>query len=230
MLPDNEQRMNEFIRVLVVDDHPIVQEGLSGLVTSRYGMAVVGQAKDGNEAVKKAHSLKPDVILMDLVMPGKSGLETIIEIRTKDPQAHILVLTSFGEEDRVLAAIKAGALGYLMKDSCPDELLHAIREVAKGNLFLPENIALKFRNNLQTPQETPPPPPPLTERELEVLKLVAQGLSNKQIASQLTVSEVTIRYHVSSILERLELSNRIQAAVYAVQKGLVNEDEIPAKE
>ena len=111
--------MNEFIRVLVVDDHPVVQQGLSGLITPRYGMTVVGQAQDGDEAVEKARSLRPDVILMDQIMPGKSGLEAIMEIRQENPEARILVLTSFGEEDRVSAAIKAGALGYLMKDSSP---------------------------------------------------------------------------------------------------------------
>ena len=216
--------MDSFIRVLVVDDHPIVQQGLSGLITARYGMTIVGQAKDGNEAIDKTRTLQPDVILMDLVMPGKGGLETIVEIRQENPQARILVLTSFGEDDRVSAAIKAGASGYLMKDSSPDELLHAIREVAKGNLFLPQDIALKLRNDLQNPQEIPSPELTLTKRELEVLKFVVQGLSNKEIASKLVVSEVTIRYHISSILDRLKLTNRIQAAVYAVQKGLVDTD------
>jgi NarL family two-component system response regulator LiaR len=218
--------MNEFIRVLVVDDHPVVQQGLSGLITPRYGMTVVGQAKDGDEAVEKARSLRPDVILMDLIMPGKSGLEAIVEIRQENPEARILVLTSFGEEDRVSAAVRTGALGYLLKDSPPDELLHAIREVAKGNLFLPQDIALKFRQDLQHPkQDVASPEATLTERELEVLKLVVQGLSNKQIAARLVVSEVTVRYHISNILDRLHLDNRIQAAVYAVQKGLVSKDE-----
>jgi NarL family two-component system response regulator LiaR len=226
-----EVTMNEFIRVLVVDDHPIVQQGLCGVITPRYGMAVVGQAKDGAEAIEKARSLQPDVILMDLVMPGKSGLEAIVDIKRENPQARILVLTSFGEEDRVLAAIKSGALGYLMKDTSPDELLHAIREVAKGNLFLPQDVATKFRSDLQQPQQDASMPETiLTKRELEVLKLVALGWSNKQIAVRLVVSEVTVRYHISSILEKLDLTNRIQAAVYAVQKGLVIEEEILANE
>jgi NarL family two-component system response regulator LiaR len=218
--------MSEFIRVLVVDDHPVVQQGLSGLITPRYSMTVVGQAQDGDEAVEKARSLRPDVILMDLIMPGKSGLEAIVEIKQENPEARILVLTSFGEEDRVSAAIKAGALGYLMKDSSPDKLLHAIREVAQGSLFLPQDIALKLRQDLQHPkQDLPTPESILTERELEVLKLVAQGLSNKQIGAKLVISEVTVRYHISNILDRLNLDNRIQAAVYATQKGLVNENE-----
>jgi NarL family two-component system response regulator LiaR len=218
--------MNEFIRVLVVDDHPVVQQGLSGLITPRYGMTVVGQAQNGDEAVEKARSLRPDVILMDLIMPGKSGLEAIGEIRRENPEARILVLTSFGEEDRVSAAVRTGASGYLLKDSPPDELLHAIREVAKGNLFLPQDIALKLRQDLQHPkQDIPTPESILTERELEVLKLVAQGLSNKQIGTKLVISEVTVRYHISNILDRLHLDNRIQAAVYAVQEGLVSKEE-----
>ena len=219
--------MNELIRVLVVDDHPIVQQGLTGLITPRYGMAVVGQAKDGIEAVQKAHALKPDVILMDLVMPGKNGVEAITEIKQEQPEARILVLTSFGEGEQISAAVKAGALGYLLKDSPPDDLLHAIRQVAKGSLFLPQNIALKLTQTLTRPkpEETPSPETILTERELEVLKLVAQGMSNKQIAAQLVISEVTARYHVSNILDRLHLDNRTQLAVYASQHGLINPEQ-----
>jgi NarL family two-component system response regulator LiaR len=219
--------MNELIRVLVVDDHPIVQQGLSGLITPRYNMAVVGQAQDGAEAVKKARALRPDVILMDLVMPGKSGLEAIIEIKQEQPEARILVLTSFGEEDQVSSAIKAGALGYLLKNSPPDELLHAIREVAQGNLFLPQNVALKLQQDLQQPKPEPTMPEiPLTERELDVLKLVARGWSNKQIAAKLVISEVTARYHISNIFNKLHLDNRTQVAVYAAQNGFISLDEV----
>jgi NarL family two-component system response regulator LiaR len=219
--------VKEFIRVLVVDDHPIVQQGLSGLITARYKMTVVGEAKDGVEAVEKARALRPDVILMDLVMPGKSGLEAIAEIKQEQPEACILVLTSFGEEDQVSAAIKAGALGYLLKNSPPDELLHAIREVARGNLFLPQNVALKLQQDLQQPKPKPTTPEiPLTERELEVLRLVARGWSNKQIAVKLVISEVTARYHLSNILGKLHLDNRTQVAVYAAQNGLMSLDEV----
>ncbi len=217
--------MSELIRVLVVDDHPVVQQGLSGLITPRYGMSVIGQATDGNQAVEQARFLQPDVILMDLVMPHKTGLEAIQEIRQENPEARILVLTSFGEEEQVTEAIKAGALGYLMKDSSPDELIHAIGEVFRGNLSLPQGVALKLMQDLQQPKQSDlPPEATLTERELEVLTLIVQGLSNKQIASQLSISEVTVRFHVSSILDKLQVENRVQAAVYAVQKGLVEPD------
>jgi NarL family two-component system response regulator LiaR len=217
--------MKEFIRVLIADDHPIVQQGLSALLTPRYSMAVVGQAQDGAEAVEKARALHPDVILMDLVMPGKSGLDAIIEIKQAQPEARILVLTSFGEEDQVSSAIKAGALGYLLKNSSPDELLHAIREVAQGNLFLPQDVALKLRQDLQQPKSEPATTS-LTERELEVLKWVARGWSNKQIAAKLVISEVTARYHISNILDKLHLDNRTQLAVYATQHSLIGPDEV----
>lgn len=216
--------MAELIRILVADDHPVVQQGLNGLITPRYGMTVVGQAKNGQEAVEKARSLQPDVILMDLFMPIKSGLEAIKEIKQENPAARILVLTSFGEDEQVATAIRAGALGYLLKNSDPDELLHAIREVAEGNLFLPQTVALKLMHDLQRPPEEvdPPPEATLTDREQEVLFRVVKGLSNKEIAAELSISEVTVRFHMSSILDKLHLDNRVQAAVYAVQKGLID--------
>lgn len=213
--------MTKLIRVLIADDHPIVRQGLDGLITGRYGMIVVGQARDGQEVVEQARRLNPDVILMDLVMPGKSGIEAILEIKREETESRILVLTSFGDEERIAAAIKAGALGYLLKDSPPDELIHAIKQVSQGNMYLPRGVVLQWRRILEQDEpETDTAAIPLTEREIEVLKLVAGGLSNKEIASRLDVSDVTIRFHVSRILHRLDLDNRVQAAVYAVQKGL----------
>jgi len=163
-----------------------------------------------------ARSLHPDVILMDMVMPGQDGLEAIREIMQHSPEVRILVLTSFGEEARVSAAVKAGALGYLLKDSSPDELFHAIRSVFQGNLSLPQNLALKLMEELQRPPEHV-----LTERELDVLKGIARGLSNQEIARRLSIGTTTVRTHVSSLLSKLGVSNRTQAALYAMEHGLI---------
>lgn len=213
--------MSELIRVLVVDDHLVVRRGLCTLLVPRNGMKVVGEAANGREAVELAHSLRPDVILMDMVMPGQDGLESIREIKQQDPKARILVLTSFGEEARISAAVKAGALGYLLKDSAPDELFQAIRSVHQGNFSVPHNLALKLVEELQRPPGPVPPEQVLTERELDVLKGIARGLSNQEIAGHLSIGTATVRTHVSSLLSKLGLSNRTQAALYAMEHGLI---------
>jgi len=212
----------ESIRVLIADDHAVVREGLRALITSEPGMEVVGQAADGAEAVLKARSLHPDVILLDLVMPRKGGLEAIGEIKRENPEARILVLTSFAEDDKVFPAIKTGALGYLLKDSSPQELLQAVREVYQGESSLHPTIARKLIRELSQPSELPPAEEPLTAREVEVLRLVAQGLSNQEISEKLVVSERTVRNHVSNILDKLHLANRTQAALYALREGLAS--------
>lgn len=212
------------IRVLIADDHAVVREGLRLLINSEPGMEVVGQAADGVEAVLAARSLNPDVILLDLVMPRKNGIEAIAEIRQEKPTAHILVLTSFAEDDKVFPAIKAGALGYLLKDSSPNELLQAIRETSRGESSLHPTIARKLIRELSQPSNLPPAAEPLTEREVEVLKLVALGLPNQEIAEKLSLSERTVRSHVSNILDKLHLANRTQAALYAVREGLADLD------
>jgi NarL family two-component system response regulator LiaR len=215
--------MSELIRVLVADDHTVVRRGLCSLLIPRNGMEVIGEAGDGVEAIELAHSLQPDVILMDMVMPRLNGPEAIVEIKKENPDARILVLTSFGEDVRVSAAIRAGALGYLLKDSSPDELFHAIREVAKGNLSLPPQVAMKLMQDLQKPKlDRMPPETALTERELDVLGGIAQGLSNQEIGRQLMISEATVRSHVSSLLSKLGVTNRTQAALYAVEAGLLD--------
>jgi NarL family two-component system response regulator LiaR len=210
------------IRVLIADDHAVVREGLRGLITSEPGMEVVGEAADGVEAVEKAGSLQPDVILLDLMMPRKSGLEAIGEIKGENPEARILVLTSFAEDDKVFPAIKTGALGYLLKDSSPQELLQAIREVSRGESSLHPTIARKLIREISRPSDLPPAEEPLTAREVEVLQLVATGLSNQEIAQNLVVSERTVRNHVSNILTKLHLANRTQAALYALREGLAS--------
>ncbi len=215
------------IRVLIADDHPVVRRGLRTLLTSEPGLEPVGEAVDGAEAVQLARSLQPDVILLDMVMPRQNGLEAIIEIKRENPEARILVLTSFAEDEKVFPAIKAGALGYLLKDSSPEELLEAIRNVYQGQSSLHPTIARKLINELKRPPELTPTQTILTDREVEVLKLVAQGFTNQEIADRLTLSEWTVRTHVRNILDKLHLANRTQAALYALKEGLadLNYDE-----
>jgi NarL family two-component system response regulator LiaR len=212
------------IRVLIADDHPVVRRGLASLINIKAGMELVGEAADGVEAVEKAGSLQPDVILLDLIMPRKDGLEAIKEIKQANPEARILVVTSFAEDDKVFPAIKAGALGYLLKDSPPEMLLQAISDVYRGESSLHPTIARKLIRELNQPSDLPPTDEPLTKRELEVLRLVARGLSNQEIAAELVVSEGTVRIHVSNILTKLHLANRTQAALYALQEGLTSLD------
>jgi two-component system, NarL family, response regulator LiaR len=218
--------MNNPIRVLITDDHAVVREGLRSLIESEPGMQVIGEASDGVEAVLKARALRPDVILLDLVMPRKGGIEAIEEIKQENPNARILVLTSFAEDDKVFPAIRKGAQGYLLKDSSPAELLQAIRYVNRGETSLHPTIARKLIQEINQPSDLPPIEEPLTDREVEVLKLVSRGLSNQEIADLLIVSERTVRTHVSNILSKLHLANRTQAAIYALKEGLSRLDEI----
>jgi len=209
--------MSEPIRILIADDHFVVRQGLAALLVARNGMEVVGEAATGREAVDLARALQPDVILMDMIMPEMEGLEAIARIKQENPKARILVLTSFGESKQVAAALQAGALGYLLKDSSPDDLLHAIRSVHRGSLVLTQDLALKL---MQT-QPAPTALDQLTEREADVLRLLAQGQSNQEIASNLHISMTTVRSHVSNILMKLNVSNRTQAALVAQERRLI---------
>ena len=213
-------KQNESIRILITDDHAVVREGLRTLIGTEPGMEVVGEAADGVEAVQKACSLRPDVILLDMVMPRMDGLEAINEIKRECPEARILVLTSFSDDEKVFPAIKAGALGYLLKNTTPQRLLNAIRDVHQGKPSMSSDIAKKLMNELQRTSDLPPTEEPLTEREMDVLRLVAQGLSNRDIAETLVIGEGTVRTHVSKILSKLHLANRTQAALYALREGL----------
>ena len=216
--------MDNRLRILICDDHAVVREGLRALITTEADMEVVGEANDGEKAVVAFRALNPDVTLLDMVMPRMDGLEAIRAIKSEFPQARILVLTSFAEDDMVFPAIKSGALGYLLKDSSPDELIRAIRDVSRGEASLHPSIARRLIMELSQPSTLPPTPEPLTEREVEVLKLVAKGFSNEEIAATLVVSERTARGHVSSILSKLHLANRTQAALYALREGLASLD------
>jgi NarL family two-component system response regulator LiaR len=216
--------MTRPIRVLVADDHAIVRAGIRALLKTEPDMEVVGEAKDGVEAVLKARSLQPDVLLLDLVMPRQDGIETIRQIKHEDSETRVLVLTSFAEDEKVFPAIKAGAIGYLLKDTSPQELVEAIREVQRGESPLDPAIARRVIRELKDPPDLPPTPDPLTEREVDVLRLVAQGLSNQEIADELVISEKTVRGHVSCILGKLHLANRTQAALHALREGLARLD------
>jgi NarL family two-component system response regulator LiaR len=215
---------DEKIRVLICDDHAIVRQGLQTFLELQDDIEIVGQASDGEEAVAKAAIMHPDVILMDLVMPRLDGIEAIRRIREADTNARIIVLTSFADDDKVFPAIKAGATGYLMKDIAPQELARAIRMARDGESILHPDVARRLMSEVRG--ETPVPEGAaalarLTDREREVLARIAHGRSNKEIALDLTLSEKTVKTHVSNTLSKLGLADRTQAALFAVREHLV---------
>jgi len=205
------------IRVVVADDHPIVREGLRRFLDSRDGIEVVGEAADGEQAVARAARLRPDVVLLDLVMPVLDGLGAIERILARDPDARILVLTSFAGEDQVLPALRAGAAGYLLKDADPAEVERAVRAVAAGESPLDPAVAGRVLRAVRPGSD---PVAALTPREREVLGLLARGLTNRQIARELVVAEKTVKTHVSAVLAKLGVADRTQAALLAVREGL----------
>ncbi len=216
--------MSTPIRVLVVDDHPVVRRGIRSLLAEESGIQVVGEAVNGKEAIQQVEELHPDVILMDLVMPEMGGIESIQRITVAHPESRILVMTSFAADDKVFPSIKAGALGYLLKDSDPEDLIRMIHQVYRGELSIPPAIARKVIQELNRPASDPLTPEPLTEREVEILQLLAQGIENKEIARRLVLREATVRTHVSNILGKLQLANRVQATLYALRKGIASLD------
>ncbi|MCA9952088.1 MAG: response regulator transcription factor [Anaerolineales bacterium] len=207
--------MSDLIRLLIADDHPVVRQGLATLLIPRNGVEVIGEAENGRQAIDLARELQPDVILMDVVMPDMTGIEATAEIKVENPDARILILTSFSTEDKLVSAIKAGALGYLLKDAQPDDLFHAIRSVYRGQLTLPPEMALDLLQVSKQPDELESS---LTERENEVLLAVAEGLSNQEIAQKLNIGANTVRTHISSLLRKLELTNRTQLAIFVTEK------------
>ena len=215
--------MADAIRVLLVDDHAVVREGLRNFLALQDGLEIVGEASDGNEAIEQAQRLEPDVILMDLVMPGLDGIGAMRQLRARSPASRVIVLTSFLEDERVLPAIQAGAAGYLLKNVEPAELARAIRAAHAGEAIIDPTAAARLvhaiaddaRPRVQEPER-------LTRRERDVLELIARGRSNKRIALELGISEKTVKTHVGHLLAKLGVSDRTQAAVMAVEEGLVS--------
>jgi NarL family two-component system response regulator LiaR len=210
------------IRILVVDDESVVREGVVAILSYQPDFEVVAEAENGLQALEAARKTKPDVILLDMVMPKQDGLATIPKLKEMLPDARILVLTSFAESDRVYQTIKAGALGYLLKDSTRVQLHQAIRDVAKGQASIHPSVALKVIHEIDHPSELMYTSEPLTPRELDTLRLIARGQSNQEIAATLSVHERTVAKYVSNILDKLHLANRTQAALYAVREGLAD--------
>ncbi len=208
------------IRILVVDDENVVREGFVAILKLQEDMQVVGEALDGIQAVQVARKTKPDVVLLDLAMPKQDGLTTIPQLKELLPETRILVLTGTAESDRVFQALKSGALGFLLKDATRAQLLQAIREVANGQASIHPSIAVRVIQEIDHPAHLLYTVDPLTPRELETLKLIARGMSNQEIAQELHVSERTVAKYVSSVLEKLQLANRTQAALYAIREGL----------
>jgi NarL family two-component system response regulator LiaR len=222
------------IRVLIVDDHPMVRQGLRTFLELHEEIEVMGEAANGLEAVEQVRQLRPDVVLMDLVMPQLDGIAAIRQIRTISPSSQVLALTSFAEDDKVFPAIEAGALGYLLKDVNPDDLVKAIEAAQRGEVQLHPDITKKLMQQVAARAGQPltgertnsgtTDLAELTERELDVLRLIAKGLNNREIAEHLIISEKTVKTHVSNILSKLHLTDRTQAAIFALKAGLVKSD------
>lgn len=210
------------IRILVADDHPLMREGLATVLETQADFAVVGEAATGREAVAQAARLQPDVILLDLEMPELDGVAAIRQIRASDRDARVIVFTAFDTDERILGAVQAGARGYLLKGAPRQEVFNAIRVVHAGGSLLQPVVAAKLLRRVGAEGPEPPRPEPLTERELEVLRLLARGLPNKEIAQALTIGERTVKFHVSAILSKLGVTNRTEAVTTAVQQGLIS--------
>jgi DNA-binding NarL/FixJ family response regulator len=209
-------------RILIVDDHSVVRQGLRMFLGLDPDLEVIGEAADGAEAVRLAHQLQPDVILMDLLMPVMDGITAIETIRREVPDVEILALTSVLDDTAVIRAIRAGAIGYLLKDTQADELRRAIRAAAAGQVQLSPEAAARLLREVRAPES----PEVLTERETDVLRLLARGMANKEIAQELSIGEKTVKTHVSHILSKLDVQSRTQAALYAARIGLVSPAEV----
>jgi DNA-binding NarL/FixJ family response regulator len=217
----NRKSEEPLIRVLIADDHTVLRHGLRLILNQADGLTVVGEAADGEDAVTLALELRPDVVLMDVNMPNVDGIEATRRLRAARPEIKVLMLTISKRDKDLISAVKAGAKGYLLKSAEAGEVIESIRRVAAGEAILPPEMIGLVLEELASPS---PEPKQLTEREIDTLKLVAQGLGNKEIAGQLHISENTVKTHVRHILEKLHLNNRAEAAAYAVRHGLIPKD------
>ncbi|NPA26890.1 MAG: response regulator transcription factor [Chloroflexi bacterium] len=221
--------MNDRITVLIVDDHAVVRQGVRAFLETQPDIQVIGEAASGAEAVRLVERYAPDVVLMDLVMPGMDGVEATRAIKRLSPRSQVIVLTSYHDDEHIFPAIRAGALSYLLKDVSPDALADAVRRAARGEAVLHPRVAARLVQEIhaerkQAPSQAMSAFADLTERELEVLRLIAQGLSNAEIAARLYISERTVKSHVSNILSKLHLADRTQAAIYAWKQGLMRDE------
>ncbi|MGB8983737.1 MAG: response regulator transcription factor [Anaerolineales bacterium] len=218
--------MTEKIKVLIVDDHQVVRQGLRTFLELQEDMQVVGEAGDGTEAVERVRQLEPDIVLMDLVMPRLDGIAATRQVMALGLPVRVIALTSFTEDDKVFPAIQAGASSYLLKDVSPDELVEAIRGVQRGEARLHPDIARKLMEQVasQAGSSHEPHVGEVTERERDVIRLVARGCSNQEIATELVISEKTVKTHISNILSKLHLKDRTQLAIHAIKAGLVDQE------
>lgn len=209
------------IRILVVDDHPVVREGLVAILEAQEDLTVVGEAGDGDQAVQQYRTLQPDVVLMDLAMPGTDGVQAIQEIKRIDPNARVVVLTAYDTDERILQAVQAGASGYLLKGAPREDIFRAVRVVYRGGSLLEPVVAGKLLNRVGDLLRGEPVEEELTARELDVLTLMARGLRNKEIAYELSITERTVKFHANAIYRKLDVSGRTEAVSKAIQRGLV---------
>ncbi len=221
-----KQNIQKKIRVLIADDHQVVREGLSAILKTKEDIEVIGEARDGVEAVEKAREFKPDVILMDISMPRMNGVEATRRIKLEHPQIGIVVLTMYEEEEYIFDLVKAGATGYMLKNSDSAQIIKAIRSTYQGESMLQPSVATKILSEFSHLSQRPAPKPSrndqdLTDREIQVIKLIADGKTNKEIANVLAISEKTVKNHVRNIFQKLEVDDRTKAAIIAIKKGLI---------
>lgn len=222
---EQEQEQPQAITVLIIDDHPLVREGVRNFLQRQRDITVVGEAGSGQEGLRLASDLAPDVVLMDLVMPEMDGVETTRRLKQISPSTQVIVLTSFDDDEHILPAIRAGALSYILKDVSTAALAEAVRKAARGEVTMTPQVAARVMEELrQGGQPSSQADADLSEREVEVLRLIAEGRSNTEIAERLVISEHTVKRHVSNILSKLHLVDRTQAAVYAWREGVVDKD------